>query len=218
MHESNRIKLLGRYRTPRFRCGDVVTCELRGEVKIVGLTAAHIPWPKCRPGKRSRAIILCGALVEAVRRESAKAVAYWWGVGKFTVWKWRKALGVDRLTDGTSALFSRWAPETLQIVEANRPLKSFTFWSPVIGCGRVKASAWYRPLLACWHHDDDTMLGLARPISTLAFPTCRMKNTHLLGDPLANLALPAIRGGTAYNIAVADNLGGNSTATISQGY
>jgi hypothetical protein len=121
MHEHDRFKLLfGPYRTPRFKYGDVVTCEMRGDVKIVGLTAARILWPKCRTGKRSRAIILYGALAEAVRRESAQAVEYWWGVGSDTVWKWRKALGVDRVTEGTTALLSRWAPETIQSAEANR--------------------------------------------------------------------------------------------------
>jgi hypothetical protein len=123
MHEHVRFKLLfGPYRTPRFHYGDVVTCEIRGNVKIVGLTAARIPWPKCRTGKRCRAIILYGALADAVRRESAKAIEYWWGVGQFTVWKWRKALGVDRMTEGTSALMSRWAPETIQSEEAAKNL------------------------------------------------------------------------------------------------
>jgi hypothetical protein len=39
-----------------------------------------------------------------------------------------------------------------------------------------------------------------------------------MGDPLASLPLPALPTGAAYNTAVAENLGGNSTATISQGY
>jgi hypothetical protein len=39
----DRFKLLfGPYRTPRFRYGDVVFCEMRGEVKIVGLTNGPI--------------------------------------------------------------------------------------------------------------------------------------------------------------------------------
>jgi hypothetical protein len=85
---------------------------MRGDVKIVGLTAARIPWPKCRTDKCCRAIILYGALAEAVRRESSLAIEYWWGVGSDTVGRRRKALGVDRVTDGASALLSRWAPET----------------------------------------------------------------------------------------------------------
>ena len=114
MNEQERFKLLGTYRTPRFKYGAVVTCALRGPVKIVGLTAARIPWPKCRSGKRARAIILYGDLARAVRKESAKAIAYWFGVGTDTVWKWRKALGVAAVNEGTSELFSRLAPETVQ--------------------------------------------------------------------------------------------------------
>jgi hypothetical protein len=39
-----------------------------------------------------------------------------------------------------------------------------------------------------------------------------------MGDPLASLSLPALPTGAAYNTPIAENLGGNSTATISQGY
>jgi hypothetical protein len=120
MLESDRVKLLGQYRTPRFRYGDVVTCAMRGDMKVVGLSNARIPWPKGRTGKRSRALILYGALAQAVRRESVCAVAYWFGIARFTVWQWRKALGVDRRTPGTSALRSRWAPETVQSTKAHR--------------------------------------------------------------------------------------------------
>ena len=120
MHESDRVKLLGKYCTPRFKYGAVVACAIRGPVKIVGLTNARIPWPKCRSGKRARAIILYGALADAVRRESAQAVAYWFGVGMDSVWKWRKALGVERVNEGTSDLLSRWSPETVQSDEATR--------------------------------------------------------------------------------------------------
>lgn len=74
MIEAERFELLGKYKTPRFTYGDVVECEMRGEVKIVGLSTGRIPWPKCRSGKRARAIILYGGLADAVRKESAKAV------------------------------------------------------------------------------------------------------------------------------------------------
>ena len=120
MQETERVKLIGGpYRTPRFKFGAVVCCEIRGNVEFVGLTDARIPWPKCRTGKRSRAIILYGALVDAVRRESALAVQYWWGISEDTVWRWRQALGVDRVNAGTSALLSRQAPETCQSANAN---------------------------------------------------------------------------------------------------
>jgi hypothetical protein len=121
MTEPDRIKLLGTYRTPRFRYGDVVTCAVRGEVRIVAVSDGRIPWPKCRSG-RAHAIILYGALAEAVRTESVRAVAYWFGVGRDTAWKWRVALGVGRKTEGTSALHSRWAPQSCQSAKAKRKL------------------------------------------------------------------------------------------------
>jgi hypothetical protein len=120
MHEADRFKLLGKYKTPRFRYGAVVACAIRGPVKIVGLTAGRIPWPKGRSGKRAQAIILYGALAQAVCRESAQAVMHWFGVGSDTVWKWRKALGVEETNAGTSALLSRWSPETCQSELANK--------------------------------------------------------------------------------------------------
>lgn len=57
MNQAHRFKLIGKYRTPRFKYGDVVTCAILGEVRIVGLTNGRIAWPKCRSG-RSRAMIL----------------------------------------------------------------------------------------------------------------------------------------------------------------
>jgi hypothetical protein len=45
-----------------------------------------------------------GDLAEAVRRESATALCSWWGVTGQTVRKWRRALGVGAITEGTSQL------------------------------------------------------------------------------------------------------------------
>lgn len=112
MTQRDRFKLLfGPYKTPRFRYGQRVFCELRGWVKIVGLTEARIPWPKCRAGKRARAIILYGALAVAVRRESAQAVGHWWGVGSDRVWQWRKVLEAKRVNEGTYRLLHDYALE-----------------------------------------------------------------------------------------------------------
>ena len=110
MNDPDRFCLLGTYRTPRFRYGRQVFCELRGWVTIVGLREAPIPWPV---GKRGRAttLILYGDLVRAVRRESAVAVAHAWGVTAQTVTKWRRALGVPRATEGTSRLHRAYAAE-----------------------------------------------------------------------------------------------------------
>jgi hypothetical protein len=47
--------------------------------------------------------VLSGALADAVRRETALAVTYHWGVTQQTVTGWRKALDVPPVTDGTRA-------------------------------------------------------------------------------------------------------------------
>jgi hypothetical protein len=53
MEDADRFKLLfGPYQTPRFRYGQAVSCQARGEVTVCGLTDATIPWPV---GKRGRA-------------------------------------------------------------------------------------------------------------------------------------------------------------------
>src|SRR5207244_1830691 len=84
-----------------------VFCEMQGDVILCGLTAARIPWPvgkRKQKGSRARSIVLYGGLAEAVRRESAQAVAYWWGITAQTVTRWRKALGVGPVTEGTHRL------------------------------------------------------------------------------------------------------------------
>jgi hypothetical protein len=96
----------GPYSAPPVRPGQLVQCDIRGEVEVVGMSAGPIPWPIGRnlPRGRQRFLILTGDLIEAVKRESAAAVCHWWGVGEQTVWRWRKALGVGAITEGTSRL------------------------------------------------------------------------------------------------------------------
>jgi hypothetical protein len=46
MNNADRYKLLfGPYRAPRFRVGQAVRCEVRGEARLVGLSEGRIPWP-----------------------------------------------------------------------------------------------------------------------------------------------------------------------------
>jgi hypothetical protein len=101
-------KLLGKYRTTRFRIGDVVNCARRGDVRITGVSDSPIPWPigQTLPRGKGRALVLYGDLAKAVRRESAEAVMHFWGVKHHTVWLWRKALGVPQYNEGTTALKS----------------------------------------------------------------------------------------------------------------
>jgi hypothetical protein len=110
MDDPDRFRLLGRCRTPKVRVGRFIRCLIRGEVEVVGLTDGPIPWPLGRTTRRP-AIIVYGDLARAIRRESALAVAHWWGVGMDRVWKWRKALGVCATTEGTSRLRSAYCEE-----------------------------------------------------------------------------------------------------------
>jgi hypothetical protein len=82
MHDADRFRLHGSYNTPRFRYGQVVVCEVRGEVTICGLTDAPIPWP-VGIKKSSRSLVVYGALAKAVRTEPNQAVAHWWGKSVF---------------------------------------------------------------------------------------------------------------------------------------
>src|SRR5262245_7379723 len=103
MTDADRFRLLfGQYRTPRVKLGTVLSCEYRNDdVIVVGYSDAPIPWPVGRRrGKGARGLVVFGALAEAVRRESAQAVAGHWGVSTLTVWQWRRELGVPRENEG----------------------------------------------------------------------------------------------------------------------
>ena len=110
MDDADRFRLLGKYRTPRVRVGAVVPCEVRGDIEVAGFTDGPIPWPLGKTTRRP-AIVIYGDLAVALRRESAQAVAHWWGVDAQTVWAWRKALGVGATIEGTSKLRGAYAAE-----------------------------------------------------------------------------------------------------------
>lgn len=108
MHPSVRFKLHGTYATPRFRIGERVECEVRGEVTIVGVSDGRIPWPRTRvPG--GYPLVIYKGLARALRVESVQAIAYHWGVTRERVGAWRKQLGiVHTQTEGTSKLRSAY--------------------------------------------------------------------------------------------------------------
>lgn len=96
----------GPYQTPHVKSGQTITCTLRGEVEVDGLTEdVPIPWPFIAGIARVRSLILCADLVRAVEQESVQAVAHHWGVSRYLVHRWRRALGVARFNEGTQA---RW--------------------------------------------------------------------------------------------------------------
>lgn len=94
----------GPYKTPKFEYGDIVQDSIRGEVRIVGLTDAKIPWPIGRHSRGTGSWVMFGDLEKAVRNEANCAVCHWWGITPQTVTKWRKALGVEQFNAGTRSM------------------------------------------------------------------------------------------------------------------
>jgi hypothetical protein len=94
----------GPYRAPALKRGDRAFCLLRDcDVVVTGWSDAPIPWPRCRGLEGTRGggsgLLLDEELARAMRCESAAAIRHWWGVGEGAVWRWRKALGVTRLSN-----------------------------------------------------------------------------------------------------------------------
>ena len=97
--------IAGPYRAPRFRYGQTVMCEARGQVRIVGLSSGRIAWPLgVLPGHQKAGFVVFGDLARAVQTESSKAVCYWWGVTRAVVTRWRAAVGVGPNNAGTRRL------------------------------------------------------------------------------------------------------------------
>jgi hypothetical protein len=114
VNDADRFRLLfGPYRTPRFRYGDIVRCEVRGEVTICGISDGPIPWPIGKRGGARSPVVYKG-LAKAVRKESGIAVCHWWSITGQTVTKWRKALGVGPVTEGTHRLKSEQGVEHVE--------------------------------------------------------------------------------------------------------
>ena len=110
----------GPYSMPHgFGVGDMIHCTYRGrDVVIGGITDAPVQWFKIHNfGKPF--VILCEDLIRAVQSESGAAIAHNWGVNDETVRNWRRALGVGRMTPGTTQVFrtifeARISPEVAE--------------------------------------------------------------------------------------------------------
>ena len=100
--------LHGPYFSPRTRVGRKLFCEIYGTVTVCGFSDGDFPWPKGRyDGKGAPSLILCGDLAKAVRLESEIAVAHHWGFSVDSVRKWRRALGVAPINEGSHKLLNR---------------------------------------------------------------------------------------------------------------
>ena len=67
MEDAERFRLLGKYRTPRFRIGQTVLCEVRGEMVITGMADAPIPWPIGKGGAGRHSLIVYKGPAKASR-------------------------------------------------------------------------------------------------------------------------------------------------------
>jgi len=110
--------IAGPYATPGCKVGAEFPDLLHGDRPIRGLTDAPISWPFSYAPKGNRQLHVTGDLERAIRTESVMAVAHWWGVSRWWVERARRALGVARMTPGTTALWRE-----LATVRLGRPRK-----------------------------------------------------------------------------------------------
>lgn len=167
-HTDHRIKLrYGSYSPPRVRYGSTVADACRGDVVVVALSDGRIPWPLGRgKGNSNRALIVYADLARALRRESAQAVAYWWGVTGQTVSRWRKALDVVRPTDGERQLRAEHGRRNWRKVGPKLLSKS----RKVFAASKLAMSAAHRKrgtrppwLKPAWTIAEDTLLARSSP-------------------------------------------------------
>jgi hypothetical protein len=99
--------LHGPYTAPSLKRGDKATCLYRdGDVIITGWSDARISWPRCqlRGTRGGSGLLVDEELARAVACESSMAIRYWWGACLGAVWRWRQALRVQRLNEGSAKL------------------------------------------------------------------------------------------------------------------
>lgn len=85
-------------------------------------------------------MIVYGALAEAVRRQSALAVDYWFGAGQFTVWKWRIALGISRGSILSAFSGPKWLSNASTVTSKGDMYNgSLPSWFPL--CNSVRSSS-----------------------------------------------------------------------------
>jgi len=104
----------GVYAPPKVCTGQHVHDALRGD-KVVIADFGRSKWPRFQSTGGRLMPVLTGDLIRAVKTESAATVAYHWGVSRWTVYRWRKAVGVGRFTEGTRAAWKHLAALKLTV-------------------------------------------------------------------------------------------------------
>lgn len=85
----------GPYVAPTWRVGARVQDEWAGEVEVTGKSEAPIPWPTFTYRAHPMPV-LTGDLVRAVVEEPEMVVAHFFGVSRYHITRWRKAIaGTD---------------------------------------------------------------------------------------------------------------------------
>jgi hypothetical protein len=74
LHASTRYQLFfGPYQVPRFKIGSVVKDEIRGKVKIIGVSDGRISWPVAMNWTR-RSLVVYRGLARALRLETLQHI------------------------------------------------------------------------------------------------------------------------------------------------
>jgi len=166
----DRVKLLfGPYHPPPLKKGDLAACLYRdADVIVTAWSDAPLSWPRGYAPSATQGggpgLIVEDELARALRSESAAAVSYWWGIGKTTVAKWRKALGVTKTNnEGTHRLVRAATEKALAVAletelsederERRREvMRSMRLWevAPAVTFGKP------------WTPEDDAVLGTLR--------------------------------------------------------
>ena len=85
----------GPYLPPTVKVGATVHDKYYGDVEVAGTTDTPVPWPgfHCKRGRHKGLMpILFAGLVRAVVEEDEVAVAHYWGVTRYMVNEWKRAV------------------------------------------------------------------------------------------------------------------------------
>jgi hypothetical protein len=96
---------------------------------------------RCQHSSRLVPIVYKG-LIRPIRRESRQAICHWWGVGGWSVWVWRRALGIGPATDGTTRLRREYFHEPW--ADAARE-KAWSKNQDPVRCAKISAAFKGRP-------------------------------------------------------------------------